>query len=545
MGSCVSMPNKTFKSKKKYLCKSKFRRKIKPSTSVAPIEQYTAAENGRYLSVTEFALLENKRHQPTTYRRSELSNMPLYCSQLQMDRCRVDMNGMCQDEAWFDSVSTLGSDSDEDFVSVHGEMFPSQANTSEDICRNQMIQLEKDSCFMENGHMSCRFMENGNTEKFLGKTEHGETYGHLHISLSSVNVDCPSSKKVDKIFSENEKIQDDHCGNFHAQIVAANMNQNATSSLSTSKRRKSTSTRVAVKRTSHEGNDMTEFCTSKRFLYHRKAGLTIPHSVLHGNSAQGCWCSLPSSTFNLRGENYFRDKKKHPAPNYSPYIPVGADLFACPRKIHHIAQQLDLPPIKSHDEFPSLLVVNIQLPTYPASIFPGDCDGEGMSLVLYFKISENFDKEISQQFQESIKKFVRDDLETVKSFAKESAVSYRERLKLLVGVVNPEELQLSSAEKKLLHAYNDKPVLSRPQHAFYKGANYFEIDLDVHRFSYISRKGLDAFRERLKHGVLNFGLAIQAQRPEELPEKVLCSIQLNKIDFVNHGQIPEFVILGS
>lgn len=93
MGSCVSMPNKTFKSKKKYLCKSKFRRKIKPSTSVAPIEQYTAAENGRYLSVTEFALLENKRHQPTTYRRSELSNMPLYCSQLQMDRCRVDMNG--------------------------------------------------------------------------------------------------------------------------------------------------------------------------------------------------------------------------------------------------------------------------------------------------------------------------------------------------------------------------------------------------------------------------------------------------------------------
>lgn len=53
------------------------------------------------------------------------------------------------------------------------------------------------------------------------------------------------------------------------------------------------------------------------------------------------------------------------------------------------------------------------------------------------------------------------------------------RFKLIGRVVNVDEWAtqgpLSTAEHRLLTAYNEKPLLTRPQHRFHSGDNYLEV----------------------------------------------------------------------
>ncbi|CAN6470248.1 unnamed protein product [Victoria cruziana] len=479
MGGCVSTSAKRKPRTRKYFIRSRnCRRKVAPSLPPKPRVSVSDAMN----PLTEFALSEfvqmDLDKNEAAHGRTEVSNLTLHLTQLEWHSGQLDASVVCQEEAWFDSVSILGSESDEDFSSVHGDCFPTITSS----LGSQVVPYDGTSCLVD---AMCKI------EEFSDAFINAQDYDFAHLGMDETK---PRNSRFEATVRRKRGLEEVH-GNLNllkedvlnteekvcdqqlkpkslsclprlVPTVSFNDKHLPISPGPPSQMRKSAVIRLSFKRLSNV-NEATKICTSKRFLYRPRAGIQIPRS-LGEKPTQGCWAHLDPSVFKLRSENYFRDKRKSNAPNYAPFVPIGVDLFVSSHKINHIAQYLELPSTKPIDKMPSLLIVNIQLPTYPAAMFLGDSDGEGMSLVLYFKISDTFDKDISPHFQESIKKLIDDETERIKGFRADSLVSFRERLKIMAQIVNPDELQLSAAERKLMHAYNDKPVLSRPQHSFYK-----------------------------------------------------------------------------
>jgi hypothetical protein len=80
--------------------------------------------------------------------------------------------------------------------------------------------------------------------------------------------------------------------------------------------------------------------------------------------------------------------------------------------------------------------------------------------------------------------------------------------------------------------YNGTPFLIRTCSVFWRGDTYFEVDVDVHRFSYAARVGLAGVRDRIKDVVWDFGFLVEGHSDFELPENMLGAVRLSKLDVV-------------
>ncbi|KAK6252625.1 hypothetical protein QUC31_014345 [Theobroma cacao] len=459
-------------------------------------------------------------------------------------------------DEWFDPVAVFDSDCDEEFESVQEDVL--SLNGLEGVSISSISSLKDANCG-EHSSLVDQMQKPGdlsagnsacNSVGEVTRNSNSQVLNSEDVNSQSKS-DGPSNKAKQPVFlddiassvdegSGKEEGLLDNCG-----ILPSNCLPCLASTVPSIEKRRSLSSSPPSARKKNalklpfkwrEGHPNATLFSSKMLLQRPKAGSQVPVCPIEKKMFD-CWSHIEPGTFKVRGENYFRDKKKDFAPNHAAYYPFGVDVFLSPRKIDHIARFVELPVVSQSGKLPSILVVNVQIPLYPAALFQSETDGEGMSFVLYFKLSDSYLKELPPHFQENIRRLIVDEVEKVKGFPVDTIVPFRERLKILGRVANVEDLHMSAAERKLMHAYNEKPFLSRPQHEFYLGENYFEIDIDMHRFSYISRKGFDAFLDRLKLCILDVGLTIQGNKPEELPEQILCCIRLSGIDYMNYHQL--------
>jgi len=259
----------------------------------------------------------------------------------------------------------------------------------------------------------------------------------------------------------------------------------------------------------------------------------------HRGKAEEYWEEPDSTSFLVRGPSYLADRIKVRSAQ-AIYACVAVDAFTSPQRLDHVMRRLRLPeadPAKGPllrpgapggHCLPRFFVVNIQMPTYEPRMFGHPGNGQGLSVVLVHELVDNGGR-IRPQARALVERFFRNEVES-------TGEPSRERLKYIPRIVNLEAVAakapFSRAEKSLMASYDGKPVLSRPQHRFYRGPGYLEVDLDTHGYSFVARKGIFSYRQFLGLMIFDAAFVLQGACEAELPEQVLACARCGFLDYM-------------
>ncbi len=246
------------------------------------------------------------------------------------------------------------------------------------------------------------------------------------------------------------------------------------------------------------------------------------------------WANPEPSTFYVRSKQYMADKVKLPA-QCSLYRMVKVESVTLPMRKDHIAEHLEVPVASAASieagkrvNLPPILIIQLQMPMYTPVLF-GEHDGESCSLIYYSEL----DPDVADMPQHAIDLVVR----FVQGGTEEDGQASRDRLKLIPRIMNVEEwgrdAGLSRTEVRLVHNYNGKPLLMRPQFKFHtdEAQTYFEVDVDIHNYAYVARRAFCGYVPRLGPSVFENGFVIQGNNERELPEVLLTSVRVYRTDF--------------
>ena len=328
-----------------------------------------------------------------------------------------------------------------------------------------------------------------------------------------------------------------------------------------------------------------------------KPGLSLHRSDTSDPAAMphNSWANIDADTFQVRcGPGYSRYKHKM-ASGASLYDCISVDLYATPHKAHHLARVIELPNAdlsddeKSDPYLPHTIVVSCQIPNYAvenAVWGRNPEDGAGFSLVFYYALSTETRRRLSERrerkregraavpfeyetteeteadhkhlyTEDKTSRWAHDDdtdlppaLRLLHRFVTADSDAHtgekhflRDRFKGIARIANLDEAQIATAPRKLIQTYNSTPFLIRTTSTFYNdpsGQNqYFEVDVDVHRFGYLARLGLSGVRERIKDVVFDWAFVIEGHTDDELPENILSAARLGHLEMTAALPLPD------
>ena len=274
----------------------------------------------------------------------------------------------------------------------------------------------------------------------------------------------------------------------------------------------------------------------------------VPGPVSRGAAAgmvgETGWSNVPAGDFVVRSAAYLHNRAKRPslpalfdlvgvdafqtrAQKVVPVLPTVARGGLLPHR--RDTAHSPSPAACSSAGVPSLLVVSVHLPAYDVSLRNwGQEDGASRTLVFWYRMSRETEETLGRLAGQRDAEWPP-HLRLLKRLAS-GCPRTLDTFKLVSGVANIRDCRLSPAERALLQRYNRKPLLTRPQHVFVRHGNTMEVALDVHRFAWAGRRGIQTFSSRFPSMLAELAFVLEGRTPEFLPERVLCAHTLRGFD---------------
>lgn len=80
----------------------------------------------------------------------------------------------------------------------------------------------------------------------------------------------------------------------------------------------------------------------------------------------------------------------------------------------------------------------------------------------------------------------------------------------------------------MIVSYNAKPVLIRKTGTFYRGLNYVEFDVHVHKFANLAKQSIHMISSKCGEMYMQIGFVIEGREDNELPETLVACVGVNK-----------------